>query len=35
MLVCPTTGEPTRIGVRRDEDGRRVRYSIKSGEDID
>jgi large subunit ribosomal protein L24 len=35
MLVCPKTGEPTRIGVRRDEDGRRVRYSIKSGEDID
>jgi large subunit ribosomal protein L24 len=35
MLVCPTTGEPTRVGVRRDEDGQRVRYSIKSGEDID
>jgi len=35
MLVCPTTGELTRIGIRRDEDGRRVRYSIKSGEDID
>lgn len=35
MLVCPTTGEPTRIGIRRDEDGRRVRYSVKSGEDID
>ncbi|MGD8584633.1 MAG: 50S ribosomal protein L24 [Chloroflexota bacterium] len=35
MLVCPTTGELTRVGIRRDEDGRRVRYSIKSGEDID
>lgn len=35
MLVCPNTGEPTRIGIRRDEDGRRVRYSVKSGEDID
>jgi len=35
MLVCPTTGEPTRIGVRRDDDGRRVRFSVKSGEDID
>jgi len=35
MLVCPHTDEPTRVGVRRDEDGRRVRYSKKSGEDID
>jgi len=35
MLVCPTTDEPTRVGIRRDEDGRRVRYSIKRGEDID
>jgi len=35
MLVCPQTGEPTRIGYRRDEDGNKVRYSIKSGEDID
>jgi len=35
MLVCPDTGEPTRIGVRRDEDGVRVRYSKKSGKDID
>ncbi|MCP4361052.1 MAG: 50S ribosomal protein L24 [Chloroflexi bacterium] len=35
MLVCPHTDEPTRIGIRRDEDGRRIRYSKKSGNDID
>ena len=35
MLVCPHTGEPTRVGIRRDEDGRPVRFSKKSGQDID
>lgn len=35
MLVCPHTGEPTRVGIRRDEDGRAIRYSKKSGKDID
>lgn len=35
MLVCPQTGEPTRIGTRRDEDGFAVRFSKRSGEDID
>ena len=35
MLVCPDTGEPTRVGVRRNEDGIRIRYSKKSGKDID
>lgn len=35
MLICPHTGEPTRVGVRRDEDGRRIRFSKKSGNDID
>jgi large subunit ribosomal protein L24 len=35
MLVCPQTGEPTRVGIRRDESGEAVRYSKKSGEDID
>lgn len=35
MLVCPDTDEPTRVGIRRDEDGYRIRYSIKSGQDID
>ncbi|MFT7583695.1 MAG: large subunit ribosomal protein L24 [Cellvibrionaceae bacterium] len=34
MLVCPHTSEPTRIGVRRDEDGKPVRFSKKSGKDI-
>lgn len=34
MLVCPHTGEPTRIGVRRDENGKPVRFSKKSGKDI-
>lgn len=34
MLVCPHTGNPTRIGIRRD-DGRRIRYSKQSGKDID
>ncbi len=35
MLVCPHTGELTRVGIRRDELGRRVRYSKKSGQDLD
>jgi large subunit ribosomal protein L24 len=35
MLVCPHTGEPTRVGIRRDDDGRRIRVSKKSGKDID
>lgn len=35
MLVCPHTGEPTRIGIRRDENGKRVRVSKQSGQDID
>lgn len=34
-LVCPHTNELTRIGVRRDDDGKRVRFSKKSGKDID
>jgi large subunit ribosomal protein L24 len=35
MLVDPKTDELTRVGVRRDENGRRVRYSKKSGADLD
>lgn len=35
MVVCPDTGEPTRIGTRRDEDGQKIRYSKRSGKDID
>lgn len=34
MLICPETGEPTRVGVRRNEDGNRVRFSKKSGNPI-
>ena len=33
MLIDPKTGEPTRIG-RRKEDGKLVRFSKKSGETI-
>jgi large subunit ribosomal protein L24 len=35
MLISPEADEPTRVGVRRDEDGRSIRYSKKGGEDID
>lgn len=35
MLVDPDTGELTRVGIRRDEDGRQIRFSKKSGKDID
>jgi ribosomal protein L24 len=35
MLVDPKSGELTRVGIRRDEDGRQVRYAIKSGDDLD
>ncbi len=35
MLVCPETNEPTRVGIRRDENGQRIRFSKKSGNDID
>ena len=31
MLVDPTTGQPTRIGVRYREDGSKERYAKKSG----
>ncbi len=34
MLVCPQTGEPTRIGKHELSDGSRVRYSKKSGETL-
>lgn len=35
MLLDPSSGEPTRIGIRRDEDGTRIRFAKKSGNDID
>jgi large subunit ribosomal protein L24 len=34
MLVDPKTGESTRIGRRIDDNGKLVRYSKKSGEEI-
>ena len=33
-LIDPKSGKPTRIGRRLDENGKRVRYSKKSGEEI-
>lgn len=35
MLVCPHTGKRTRIGFRINEQGRKVRVSRQSGQDID
>ena len=35
MLVDPESGEPTRVGIRRDEDGRRIRYAKKSDSELD
>jgi large subunit ribosomal protein L24 len=34
MLIDPSSGEPTRIGRRRNDKGKLVRYSKKSGEEI-
>ena len=34
MVADPKTGEATRIGRRRNEDGKLVRYAKKSGEEI-
>ena len=33
-LVDPKTGKPTRVGFRFDENGKKVRYSKKTGEEI-
>lgn len=35
MLVCPHSDERTRVGYRINSDGKKVRYSKKSGRDID
>ena len=35
MLIAPGSSEPTRVGTRRDEHGRRVRVAKRSGKDID
>ena len=34
MLIDPTTGEPTRVRSRRDNDGKKERISAKSGNPI-
>ncbi|MGN6217062.1 MAG: 50S ribosomal protein L24 [Solirubrobacterales bacterium] len=34
MLLDPKDNKPTRIGVRRDEGGKRVRYAKRSGTEI-
>jgi len=34
MLIDPTTGEPTRIRIREEEDGVKERISVKSGNPI-
>ena len=33
-LIDPKSGKPTRVGYRFNEEGRKVRYSKKSGEEI-
>ncbi len=30
MLIDPEKGEPTRVGIRRDQDGKRTRFAKKS-----
>lgn len=35
MVIDPSSGEPTRVGIRYDEDGRRVRYAKRSGTELD
>jgi large subunit ribosomal protein L24 len=35
MLIDPDSGEPTRVGIRREENGKRVRVAKKSGKEID
>ena len=35
MLLDPSTNEPTRVALKRDEEGRRVRVAKRSGKDID
>jgi large subunit ribosomal protein L24 len=35
MLLDPKDNKPTRVGVRRDEGGKRTRFSKRTGEAID
>jgi large subunit ribosomal protein L24 len=34
MLIDPTTGKPTRVGKKLNDNNKLVRYSKKSGEEI-
>ena len=34
-VVCPQCDKPTRVGIRRDEEGNRIRVCKECGEDID
>lgn len=35
MFFCPVTQKPTRIGIRTQEDGQRMRFSKKSNETVE
>ena len=35
QLLDPKSGNPTRVGLKRSEDGRRVRVAKKSGQELD
>jgi ribosomal protein L24 len=35
MLIDPETDLPTRVGIRVDDSGHKVRYAKRSGRDID
>ncbi|MDT8306984.1 MAG: 50S ribosomal protein L24 [Anaerolineae bacterium] len=35
MLIDPESDRPTRVGVRVDENGRKVRFAKRSGRDLD
>lgn len=35
MLVCPECKQPTRVSIRRDENGKKIRVCKKCGKDID
>ena len=35
VMLIDDQGQATRVGIRRDEDGHRIRYSKRSGNDID
>jgi large subunit ribosomal protein L24 len=35
MLVCPSCGQPTRLGHQRDKEGKRIRICKKCGANVD